>query len=235
MVSLVAETADGLPGHGGAAYLRMARSAAVAGLVFSALIILVLVLFRTAFPFDQLIDSNAALSQAQIDRGRWALYLLPFAGIAFIWFMAALNYSVGHADHRLFTTVFIASGIIFVGLIFVAGAVASAEVAAWVAGGDLLRPERLIPATIVNALLADYSARMAAIFCLSVSTFGRMRKTLPSWLTILGTATGLFLLLVPFGVRYVEYVFPAWVAILSLYLFIKDPAGQRAADSSDIR
>ena len=235
IVSLVADATDGIPAHSVATYLRTARSAAVAGLVFSVVLVVVLILYRTAFPIHDLVETQAPLTHEQIDRARWALYLLPFAGIGFIWFMAALNYSIGHADHRLFTTVYIASGVIFVALMFVAGAVSSAEVVAWTAGDDLQQPARLLPAAIVNALLADYSARMAAIFCLSVSTFGRMRKILPSWLTILGTVTGLFLLLVPFGLRYVEYVFPAWVAILSLYLFIKDPAGQRAADSSDIR
>jgi len=33
-------------------------------------------------------------------------------------------------------------------------------------------------------------------------------------------------LLVPFGVRHIELLFPAWITILSLYLFIKDPGGQ---------
>ena len=70
---------------------------------------------------------------------------------------------------------------------------------------------------------------MAAVFCLALATFGRVRKLLPPWLTILGTLTGLFLLLVPFGVRYVEYVFPVWIAILSVYLLITDPGGKSRA------
>ena len=48
----------------------------------------------------------------------------------------------------------------------------------------------------------------------------------PPWLTIFGTITGLFLLLIPLGVPYVVYVFPVWVTILSVYLLIKDPGGQ---------
>lgn len=220
------EPADGLPRRGFAASLRTARSAAVAGLIFSIVMVLVVLLFRSAFPPDLFMESTAPPTPDALNRGRWALLLLPYAGIAFIWFMAALNYNLGHADHRLFTTVFLTSGSVFVALVFVAGAVGSAELAALEAGQGLSGPERLITGVTVNELLVNYTSRMAAVFCLSIATFGRLRKLLPLWLTLLGTLTGLFLLLVPFGVRHIELVFPAWITILSLYLFIKDPGGQ---------
>ncbi|MFM7597481.1 MAG: hypothetical protein ACKO70_03765 [Actinomycetota bacterium] len=186
----------------------------------------VLVLFRSAFPFDAAMGGSYAPIPEAIDRGRWALLLLPYVGIAFIWFMASLNYSLGHADHRLFTTVFLASGMILVGLVFVAGAVGSAELEAMAAGIDRSEPSRIIPGATVNALLINYSARMAAVFCLALATFGRLRSLLPRWLTLLGTLTGLFLMLVPFGVRHIEFVFPAWIAVVSAYLLITDPGGK---------
>ena len=157
----MADAANEFAGHGSTAYLRMARSAAIAGLVFSVLFVIVLVLFRSAFPIDQLIDSTSIPTSDRIERGRWALYLMPFVGIAFIWFMVA-------------------------------------------------------------------------VFCLAVSTFSRMRRMLPSWLSILGTVTGIFLLLVPLGLRYVEYVFPVWVTILSVYLLIKDHGGTRRPNQNEV-
>lgn len=217
---------DGLPRTGLVASLRTARSAAIAGLIFALIMVAVLFLFRSAFPFDATLNTPRVPTAEDLDRGRWALLLLPYAGIAFIWFMAALNYNLGHADHRLFTTVFLTSGAVFVALIFVAGAVGTAELSAWQAGQDLSSSARLIPGITVNELLVNYTARMAAVFCLAISTFGRLRKLLPAWLTILGSLTGLFLLLVPFGVPRVEFVFPAWVAILSVYLIVADPGGR---------
>ena len=142
-------------------------------------------------------------------------------------------YSLGHADHRLFTTVFLTSGAVFVALVFVAGAVGTAELSAWQAGQDMSSTERLIPGVTVNELLVNYTSRMAAVFCLAISTFGRLRKLLPAWLTILGSLTGLFLLLVPFGVQRVEFVFPAWIAVLSVYLFIVDPGGKSLGASPE--
>jgi hypothetical protein len=72
---------------------------------------------------------------------------------------------------------------------------------------------------------------MSAVFCLSLSTMGRIRKALPRWLYLFGTATGLFLLLVPFGVPLVEFLFPVWVATISLYLLIKNPGGNNRASA----
>jgi len=207
------------------ATLRTARAAAVAGLLFAILMTVILILFRSTFPIDQYLDAQSIPSAEALSRGRLALLLLPYAGIAFLWFTAALNYHVGDHEYRLFTFVFIGSGILFVGIVFVAGAFASAELRALSEGIDLTDGIRIIPAVAVNELLLGYSARMAAVFCLSLSTVGRLRKILPTWLSILGTITGLFLLLVPYGVAYVDYVFPVWVTALSIYLLVKDPGG----------
>ena len=186
--------------------LRTARSVAVAGIIFAVTLTATLYLFRASFPLNSVVGPETTLAAEDISRGRIALFLLPYVGISFLWFMGALNYSLGHADNRLFTTVFLSSGILFIGLSFVAGAVGAAELSALAAGLD--------------------AARMAAVFCLAVSTFGRLRKLLPPWLSWLGTATGVFLLLVPFGVEHVQYVFPAWVTVLSIYLLVRDPGGQ---------
>lgn len=226
----MASASRGLPSTGVLASLRTARSAAVAGLVFAIAFTVTLLLFRASFPVGAFADPTRVPTPEALQRSQWALILLPYVAIAFIWFMAALTYSLGHADTRLFTTVFLASGIAFVALVCVAGAVASAEIETLAAGVEVNSEARVIPGSTVNALLTNYSARMAAVFCLSLATFGRVRKLLPGWLTILGTLTGLFLLLVPLGFRYVEYIFPAWIAVLSVYLLIADPGGKwRAA------
>lgn len=204
--------------------LRTARSVAIAGIIFAATMTATLLLFRSSFPLDAALTTAGRVPTAEdISRGRVALFLLPYVGISFLWFMGSLNYSLGHADHRLFTTVFLASGILFIGVSFVAGAVGAAELSAIEAGLDTSRESRIIPGMTVNVLLINYAARMAAVFCLAISTFGRLRRILPPWLSWLGTATGIFLLLVPFGVPHVQFVFPAWVAILSVYLFVTNP------------
>lgn len=206
--------------------MRTARAAAIGGLVFAALMAVVLFLFRAAFPVDQYLDTKAMPTPEALSQARTALFLVPYAGIAFIWFTAALHYNLGSTDQRLFTTVFIGSGLLFVAVVFVAAAFASAELTALERGIDLTDGNRIIPAVAVNELLVGYSARMSAVFCLSLSTMGRLRKALPPWLYLFGTATGLFLLLVPFGVPLVEFLFPVWVATISIFLLIKNPGAK---------
>ncbi len=209
--------------------LRTARSVAIAGIVSAVTLAVTLYLFRSAFPFDQILAGTQQPSAEAISRGRLGLTLMPYFGISFIWFMGALNFSLGRADNRLFTTVFLASGTLFVGVSFVAGAVAAAELAALSEGLDRTPQERTVLGLAVNELLINYGARLAAVFCLALSTFGRLRRILPAWLSWLGTATGVFLLLVPFGVPHVQYVFPAWMAVLSVYLFVSNPGGKSLA------
>ena len=211
------------------ASLRTARAAAVAGLLFAAVMITALVLTRTAFPYDVYLDTGALPSAEQIERASWALRLVPYGGIAFLWFMAALNYHLGAADNRLFTTVFLCSGTIYIALAFVGTAIGSGELAVMRQGLEFASPTRILAAQQFNELFLSLGFRMAAVFTLALSTFGRVRKVLPLWLSILGTVTGLALLLAPVGLRYGELLFPGWVALVSAYLLIADPGGKGTA------
>jgi hypothetical protein len=67
------------------------------------------------------------------DSGRVALvglYLAPFAGIAFLWFIAAIRSQIGEREDRLFATVFLGSGLLFVVMLFATSAAAGALLAA---------------------------------------------------------------------------------------------------------
>ena len=110
--------------------LRTPRAAAVAGIIFSVLLITALVLLRISAPAHP-----AAGSQWLTDSGKRAavavaLNLVPFAGIAFLWFIGVLRDRIGEREDRFFATVFLGSGLLFVGMMFVAAAVGGALIAA---------------------------------------------------------------------------------------------------------
>ena len=110
--------------------LRTPRAAAVAGIVFSVLMITALVLLRISAPAHP-----GAGGQWLTDSGRRAavavaLNLVPFAGIAFLWFIGVLRDRIGEREDRFFATVFLGSGLLFVAMTFVAAAVAGAVIAA---------------------------------------------------------------------------------------------------------
>ena len=49
-----------------------------------------------------------------------ALNLVPFAGIAFMWFLGVLRDRLGALEDKFFATVFLGSGLMFLGMLFVA-------------------------------------------------------------------------------------------------------------------
>ena len=58
-----------------------------------------------------------------------ALELVPFEGIAFLWFLGVVRDRIGQREDRFFATVFLGSGLLFVALLFVASAVTAAFLA----------------------------------------------------------------------------------------------------------
>jgi len=51
-----------------------------------------------------------------------AIFLIPLAGIAFIWFKGVIRDRLGNREDRFFATIFLGSGLIIVGILFVWGA-----------------------------------------------------------------------------------------------------------------
>src|SRR3954447_9464388 len=105
------------------AAIRTPRAAAVAGIVFAVLLTTAFVLLRWAIPSD-----TAAAGKWLEDGGRHdaivlALNLLPFAGIAFLWFIGVIRDRIGAGEDRFFATVFLGSGLLFVAMMLAAGAV----------------------------------------------------------------------------------------------------------------
>jgi hypothetical protein len=58
-----------------------------------------------------------------------ALNLIPFAGIAFLWFLGVVRDRIGEREDRFFAKVFLGSGLLFVGMMFVGAAVAGGPIA----------------------------------------------------------------------------------------------------------
>ena len=73
--------------------MRAPRGAAVAGLVFSVLLVTAVVLLRLSVPSGPL--KPEAWLQMKPSRVVLALNLVPFAGIAFLWFIGVLRDRLG--------------------------------------------------------------------------------------------------------------------------------------------
>src|SRR3974390_3904939 len=106
------------------ANLKTPRAAAIAGILFSVLLLGVLWLLRISVPDDPR-EPGAWLNSAS-NTVRLAINLVPFAGIAFLWFIGVLRDRLGESEDKFFATVFFGSGLLFLAMLFAAAAVAGA-------------------------------------------------------------------------------------------------------------
>jgi hypothetical protein len=202
--------------------IRTPRGAAVAGIVFSVLFAVALVVVRTAITADP-DDAGEWLSDgSRRDALLLALGLVPFAGIAFLWFVGVVRDRVGEAEDRFFATAFLGSGILFVGMLFVASAVAGGLIVAAEHNADTILSSGAweLGRETTYELMVVYAMRMAAVCILAVSTLLLRAWLAPRWLLASGYATAVVLLLAAGSLAWVELLFPAWVLVLSVHVLV---------------
>jgi hypothetical protein len=207
--------------------IRTPRAAAVAGIAFSLLLTAALVLVRVSIPADPAEAGDWMTDSRKRNAVHFALNLLPFAGLAFLWFIGVVRDRIGQGEDRFFATVFLGSGLLFVAMLFVTGAVAAGLVAS--------TEDRLVPGVwtfgrrVSFTLLTVYAMRMAAVFAISTTTIAHRLGLAPRWLIVVGFATGGVLLVSTGVIPWIEVVFPAWVFVFSTYILIASFRSSTAA------
>ena len=203
--------------------LRTPRAAAVAGIAFSVLLITSLVLLRLSVPADSAVAGAWLTDSGKRTAVAIGLNLIPFAGIAFLWFIGVIRDRVGAHEDRFFATVFLGSGLLFVGMLFVGAAVAGGLIAGISTSGSPGAGTLALGRNVTSILLNVYSMRMAAVFTLTTVTIARRTKIVSGWLTVAGLATAL-VLLVGVGISaWVEVLFPAWILAVSIDILATSP------------
>jgi hypothetical protein len=197
------------------ANLKTPKAAAIAGIVFSILLLIVFSMLRLSLPADPL--NPGAWLQTSSSTIALALNIVPFAGIAFLWFVGVLRDRLGQREDRFVATVFFGSGLLFLGMLFVAAAIVGAILIAFSA-----RPEQLIDsATLYIArvtaynLVNIYMVKMAAVFMITTSTLAFAVGFLPRWLVLAGYGLALLVLVGSYSLSWSFVVFPVWVFLVS--------------------
>jgi hypothetical protein len=106
------------------AHLKTPKAAAIAGMLFSVLLIAVFWLLRASIPADP--QEPGSWLRSDSSSVALALNLMPFAGIAFLWFIGVLRDRLGELEDRFFATVFFGSGLLFLATLFTAAAIVGA-------------------------------------------------------------------------------------------------------------
>ena len=196
----------------------------MSGIIFAALYFASLVLIRLAVPADPT-EQGAWLADDVLRSGlRLALNLVPFTGIAFLWFMGVLRTRIGRLEDQFFATVFLGSGLLFVAMLFVVTALTRALLDTFAADG---RPPAQSETYAVGremsyALMNSFAVKMTGVFIMVTSTIGRRTGILPRWMIVVGFAVALVMLLSIADFAWIALVFPSWVLLLSAYILMTD-------------
>jgi hypothetical protein len=212
------------------AHLKTPKAAAIAGIVFSLLLVLILWLLRTSIPADPL-EPGAWLA-TDTTAIKVALNLVPFAGIAFLWFIGVLRDRLGQLEDRFFASVFFGSALLFLAMLFAAAAVvgavmlvASVSEPNELTSSPTFRFARAVSYIIVNV----YAIKMAAVFMISTSTVVIRTGIAPRWIAFLGFLLAAILLIGSSFISWSIAVFPSWVFLISVYILIDNLGGNPLA------
>jgi hypothetical protein len=213
------------------ARLKTPSAAAIAGLLFSVLLIAAFWLLRSSVPADP--QEPGAWLHASSSRVALGINLIPFAGVAFLWFVGVLRDRLGQMEDRFFATIFFGSGLLFLGMLFLVATIVGGILIAFEA-----KPEELIgSATFHFARAAAYAAinvymvKMASVFMITSSTVFFYTGITPRWLAISGYALSLLLLFGSYYISWSFFVFPVWVALISIFIIV-DNLRRRPATSA---
>ncbi len=210
--------------------LKTPRAAAAAGIIFSVLFTASIVLIRLALPEELSGTNTAAWLQGNTATVSLALTLVPFAGIAFLWFMGVVRDRLGTLEDQFFSTVFFGSGLLFLAMIFASAAVAGGILASYAIAADTLTKSgviivgRAIMYTITNV----YAIRMAGVFMISLGTIWIRTRVMPRLFVFLTYALALLLLVSSNLTLWLILVFPAWVFVISMFILIISLRGEQA-------
>lgn len=205
------------------------RLAAVMGIVFSALFVAALLVVNGV---PHLGAPDAAYGSFYDGAGNAvvtavALYLVPLAGIAFLWFVVALRSvldTLEPAPSAMANGLNLLSGVLFVALLFAGtAALATPVFVTTIGGGAPLSPEAARALSGLGyGLVFVFSVRGAGMFALTTTTLLRGAGVMPRGTALVGYVLATWLLITASDHPASLLVLPAWVLLVAVVLLRHD-------------
>jgi hypothetical protein len=214
--------------------IQTPKAAAIAGILFAVIFAVALVLLRTTVPASPDDAGEWLTDSSRRDAVLTAFGLVPVAGIVFLWEVGVLRDHFGEAEDRFLQTVFIGSAVLFIGMIFVASAIAAGMIvaAADTANGLVSSGGWEFARQTVYQLMIEYGMRMAGVFTLITTMILFRARLAPRWLIVFGFATAFVLMVVVSFLAWAELTFPAWMFVLSLFVLVTNLRRRAAGDTT---
>jgi hypothetical protein len=201
--------------------LNTPRAAALAGVLFGLLFGTALILIRTALPAGA--EEGAQWLDAGSQRMRIAAILMPFAGIAFLWFIGVVRDGFGRVEDKFFSSVFIGAGLTFLAMMFVSSAIGAGLAASSRDVADLSAHAEVATfgQMVLIVLTKTYALRMGAVFMISLATIWLKTGLMRRWLVIVTYLLALGILFASDFSMWMTLAFPVWVLIVSVLLLVR--------------
>jgi len=195
---------------------------ALSGVVFATLFVLGLDLVRRA-PGLAVPDSTYTAFYSSDDSAvlvTIGLHVVPFAGIAFLWYMVATRSLVLAAPGsrpELPRWLQLASGVVFVTMLFVGSAALGAVALLRVFSADPLPSVDVARALagVGYGMVFVYGVRAGGVFMIATTSLMRNAGLLPRWLALLSYVAAMGMLVTTTFHPGILLVFPVWVLLVS--------------------
>lgn len=201
--------------------IRSPRSAAFAGIGYSILLITGMYL-TTSIAKVRLEDITLDMMESWSRKASLIILIVPFAGIAFLWFTGVIRERLGELEDRFFATLFYGSGIIQVVLLFVWGAIFGAVMASRTMATARLIDNRIFifSFALMNEIIGNYALRMAGVYMTAINALWSKTGLMPRWITIVTYLLAFGFLVAAERIREARFLFPIWVFVVSVYILI---------------
>jgi hypothetical protein len=216
--------------------LKTPRSAAIAGIIFAVLYGASMVLLNVSLSQE----TAAGLGRTVADPRTviLALNLIPYAGIAFLWFIGVIRDLLSESEDRLFATVFLGSGLLFLALTFIGAALAAGLLSASAIASSVLVQSGVMiyGSMVVYNIFNIYAVRMAGVFMISLATIWLRTGVMHRGWAFLTYMLALVLLLSIDFSFWVTLILPGWVLVISVYILIRNLHNQpRDGDAEEMK
>lgn len=201
--------------------LSTPKAAGFAGVLFALLFGTALVLIRLALPAGA--EHGSQWVSGESGKLRAAAILMPFAGIAFLWFIGVVRDGLGRYEDKFFSSVFLGSGLLFLAMTFASSAVGVALVSTkGLRFGNAEHADlAAFGQTLVTTLSNTYALRMGAVFMISLATIWLKTRLMPTWLVATTYVLAVTLLIASDVNLWMTLGFPAWVLMVSVLALVR--------------
>jgi hypothetical protein len=190
------------------------RGAALSGVIFGILTIVGLGLVRYAIPANPNTPGTWLSDPFHRSAVRFALKLVPFAGIAFLWFIGVLRNRLADLEDRFFATIFLGSGLLFIATLFASATVTDALVRS-IGVPNVESDTYFFGRCISDSLFNLFGMKMAGVFMFSTCTVALRTAIFSRWIAYTGFACAILLLLIIADWEWITLIFPAWMLLVS--------------------